>query len=71
MSDKVIVYEILKREDGSARGRGNSKEVSKDEAVELIKAGTHRAESPLEIKLEPKKKEAPKEEKIEDGDHND
>ena len=40
--DAVLVYEILKREDGSPRGLGNSVVVSQSEARKLIEAGTHK-----------------------------
>lgn len=37
----AVVYELIKREDGSTAGIGNSYECSDDEAKTLIKAGTH------------------------------
>lgn len=38
----IVVYEILKRQDGSAMGIGASFEVSEAEAAEMIFAGTHK-----------------------------
>lgn len=50
----MIVYENIfcKRTD-RVIGRGNSIEVSEDEAKQLVKAGTHRAESPSELTIKP------------------
>lgn len=70
----MIIYEnIICKKTGRVIGRGNSLEVSVDEAAELIKAGSHRAESPSELTMKPSE-EAPQEdvtEKKEDGNYND
>lgn len=38
------VYELIKREDGTTCGIGNSLEVESKEAEKLVKAGTHKFE---------------------------
>lgn len=40
-----VVYELLKRDDGSVWGIGNSKEVTRREAIDLIRAGLCKHES--------------------------
>ena len=42
MGELFIVYELMKRADGSVRGVGNSAEVTQDEAKRLVDAGTHK-----------------------------
>ncbi len=43
--EMVTVFDLLLREDGSAYGIGNSREVARAEGVELIRAGMAKAES--------------------------
>lgn len=59
MSDKVVVYEIFKREDGSVSGVGGSYEMDAAKADEAVASGKYKyADKPVGGKPKAKKKKA-------------